>query len=340
MAPAIGTGYTAPFPFRGAIRGARVETRGPVVRDPLAELEAILSGSEAAGTPACEDRKTGCREARHIPMTSGSADGGYSCDAGLDTGVAHPARVYDFWLGGKDNFAADRTAGQQVLEAQPGIVFGVHANRAFLRRTVCHLARDRGIRQFLDIGTGLPTRDNTHEVAQSVAPRSRIVYVDNDPIVLAHARALLPSGPDGATACVDADLREPDTILAAAAGTLDFSEPVAVMLLLILHLIPDQSDPYGIVAWLLASLPRGSYLVISHPAKDIQAVAAAKAVKRYNHLVSTPQTRRTRAEVARFFDGLEILDPGIVQLHQWRPDPDTAAPPGAVSSHGGVGRKP
>jgi hypothetical protein len=267
--------------------------------------------------------------------TSGSAARGYRCDAGLDTGVAHPARVYDFWLGGKDNFAADRIAGQQVIEAQPGMLFGVHANRAFLRRTVRHLARDRGIRQFLDVGTGLPTRDNTHEVAQSVAPRSRIVYVDNDPIVLAHARALLASGPDGAT-----DLREPETILTAAAGTLDFSEPVAVMLLLILHLIPDKSDPYGIVARLLDALPGGSYLVISHPAKDIQAAAAAEAVKRYNQLVSTPQTRRTRAEVTRFFDGLEILDPGIVQLHQWRPDPDTVAPPDAVSSHGGLGRKP
>ena len=273
-------------------------------------------------------------------MVRGSVGGGFGCNAGLDTGVAHPARVYDFWLGGKDNFAADRTAGQQVIEAQPGIVFGVHANRAFLRRAVRYLACDRGIRQFLDIGTGLPTRDNTHEVAQSVAPRSRVVYVDNDPIVLTHARALLASGPEGATAYVDADLREPDTILAAAANTLDLSEPVAVMLLLILHLIPDQSDPCAIVARLMASMPRGSYLVVSHPASDIQATAAAEAARRYNQMVSTPQTRRTRAQVMRFFDGLEILDPGVVQLHQWRPDPGTVAPVGAVSSHGGVGRKP
>ena len=258
----------------------------------------------------------------------------------FDTTVAHPARVYDFWLGGKDNFQADRVAGQQVLEAQPGILFGVQANRAFLGRAVRLLAGDLGIRQFLDIGTGIPTIDNTHEVAQSVAPQSRIVYVDNDPIVLSHARALLASGPEGATAYVDADLREPDTILAAAAATLDFSQPVAIMLLLILHLIPDASDPYAIVARLLDALPSGSYLAISHPPKDLQAAEAAEAVKRYNELVCTPQTRRTRAEVSRFFNGLELLDPGIVMLHQWRPDPDTAAPPGAISSHCGVARKP
>jgi phage gp37-like protein len=263
-----------------------------------------------------------------------------SRQARFDTTVAHPARVYDFWLGGKDNFEADRLAARQVVEAQPGILYGVRANREFLRRAVRQLAGERGIRQFLDIGTGIPTRDNTHEVAQSVAAQSRIVYADNDPLVLAHARALLASDPAGATAYIDADLRDPDRILAEAALTLDFSQPVAIMLLLILHLIPDESDPYGIVARLLDGVPSGSYLVISHPAKDIQAAAAARAVKRFNQLVSTPQTRRTRAEVARFFDGLELLEPGIVQIHQWRPDPNTIAPAGAVSSHGGVARKP
>jgi len=266
-----------------------------------------------------------------------------SRDSGTDrfkTTIAHPARVYDVWLGGKDNFEADRIAARQVIEAQPGILFGVRANRAFLARAVRYLAGECGIRQFLDIGTGIPNRSNTHEVAQFFAEESRVVYVDNDPIVLAHARALLASGPHGATAYVDADLRDPDTILAEATRTLDFTQPVAIMLLLILHLIPDEADPYAIVARLLDAVPTGSYLVISHPASDIQASASAEAARRYNQFVSTPQTRRTRAEVTRFFAGLDIARPGIVQLHQWRPDPDTVAPPDAISSHGGVARKP
>jgi S-adenosyl methyltransferase len=258
---------------------------------------------------------------------------------GFDTRVAHPARVYDYWLGGKDNFAADREAARQVLAAQPGIRFGVRANRAFLRRVVRYLAEEAGIRQFLDIGTGIPTRENTHQVAQAAAPDARIVYVDNDPVVLLHASALLYSSPEGATDYIAADLRDPASILERAAATLDYGRPVALMLLLILHLIPDDADPYAIVATLLGALPRGSYLVVSHPARDIQPDAAAEAVRRYNKLVSVPQTRRTRAEVSRFFDGLELLEPGVVQLHQWRPAGDLV-PPNAVSSHGGVGRKP
>jgi S-adenosyl methyltransferase len=257
---------------------------------------------------------------------------------GFDTSVAHPARVYDYWLGGKDNFAADRKAAEAVIAAQPGIRFGVRANRAFLRRTVRYLAGEAGIRQFLDIGTGIPTRENTHEVAQAAAPDARIVYVDNDPVVLLHARALLASSPHGATHYIEADLRDPASILGRAASTLDYGRPVALMLLLILHLITDEADPYGIVSTLLDALPRGSYLVVSHPARDIQADAAAEAARRYNQLVSVPQTRRTHAEVCRFFDGLELLEPGVVQLHQWRPAGELV-PPGAVSSHGGVGRK-
>jgi len=260
--------------------------------------------------------------------------------ARFDTGIAHSARVYDYWLGGKDNFEADRIAARQVIEAQPGILFGVRANRAFLARTVRYLAVECGIRQFLDIGTGIPTQSNTHEVAQFFAGESRVVYVDNDPIVLTHARALLASGPHGATAYVDADLRDPGAILAHAARTLDFEQPVAIMLLLILHLIPDEAGPYEIVARLIDAVPPGSHLVISHPASDIQASASAEAARRYNQFVSTPQTRRSHAEVTRFFAGLDIAEPGIVQLHQWRPDPDTVAPPDAISSHGGVGRKP
>jgi len=273
-------------------------------------------------------------------MTSRSSGEGGQTEASFETTVAHPARVYDFWLGGKDNFEADRIAARQVIAAQPGILFGVRANRAFLARTVRYLAGECGIRQFLDIGTGIPARDNTHEVAQFFAEDSRVVYVDNDPIVLAHARALLASGPHGATAYVDADLRDPGTILAHAARTLDFTQPVAIMLLLILHLIPDENDPYRIVARLLEAVPTGSHLVISHPASDIQAAASAEAARRYNQFVSTPQTRRNRAQVTEFFAGLDIAEPGIVQLHQWRPAPGTVAPPDAISSHGGVGRKP
>jgi S-adenosyl methyltransferase len=197
----------------------------------------------------------------------------------LDTSVAHSARVYNYWLGGKDNFAADREAAERALTVLPGLRFAVQANRAFLARSVRFLAREAGIRQFLDIGTGIPTASNTHEVAQSVAPQSRIVYVDNDPVVLSHARALLTSAPEGACAYLEADLRDPDTILAHAAQTLDFSRPTALMLIGILHLIDDEDDPPSLVSRLMAKLPPGSYLTISHPASDIK-VEETKTVKR------------------------------------------------------------
>jgi len=259
--------------------------------------------------------------------------------AKLDTSVAHPARVYDYWLGGKDNFAADREAAERVLAVTPGLRFRVRANRAFLGRATRYLAADAGIRQFLDIGTGIPAGDNTHEVAQREAPDSRVVYVDNDPIVLLHAQALLRSTPQGATDYLQADLRDPDTILDRAASVLDFSQPVAVMLLGVLHLIQDSEDPWGIVAQLMAAVPPGSYLAISHPAIDIHH-AQADAQRVYNERVSTPQTLRTREQVARFFTGLELVEPGLVQVHQWRPDPGDFAPEGVVSAHGAVARKP
>jgi hypothetical protein len=257
----------------------------------------------------------------------------------IDTTVAHPARVYDYWLGGKDNFAADREAAERVLAATPGLRFRVQANRAFLARVVRYLAAEAGIRQFLDIGTGIPSANNTHEVAQAVAPEARIVYVDNDPIVLTHARALLASGPDGSTQYIDGDLRFGPAILRAAARTLDFTQPIALLLLGILHLIQDSEEPYQIVADLMDALPSGSYLAISHPAIDSHA-AQAEAQKRYNERVSTPQKLRTHAEVARFFDGLELVPPGVVYVHTWRPDPGDTAPPDVVSAHGGVARKP
>jgi hypothetical protein len=256
----------------------------------------------------------------------------------FDTSVAHPARVYDYWLGGKDNFAADREAAERVLAVTPGLRMRVRANRAFLARTVRFLAGPAGIRQFLDIGTGIPSANNTHEVAQSVAPTTRIVYVDNDPIVLVHARALLTSTPQGATQYLQADLRDPELILDAAKQTLDFEQPVAVILLGILHLIQDEEDPWNIVGRLMAAVRSGSYLAISHPAIDIQP-GQEEAQRRYNERVSTPQTLRAREDVARFFTGLELVEPGLVQVHQWRPDPEDVTPDSGPTAHGGVARK-
>ena len=202
----------------------------------------------------------------------------------------------------------------------------------------CRAVRSTGIRQFLDIGTGLPAANNTHEVAQGAAPECRVVYVDNDPVVLSHAKALLASGPGGATAYVDADLRDPETILAAAAEALDFSRPVAVMLMAILQHISDQDDPYAIVARLAASVPSGSYLALSHPARDIEAAAMAEIADTMNGLVAEKVTHRTRAGVLRFFDGLELVEPGVVPVPQWRPASDLEAASTTVL-WGGVGRK-
>jgi len=203
--------------------------------------------------------------------------------------------------------------------------FAVRANRAFLARSVRFLARDAGIRQFLDIGTGIPTANNTHEVAQSVAPESRIVYVDNDPVVLSHARALLTSAPEGACAYLEADLRDPDTILAGAAQALDFSQPIALMLIGILHLIDDEDDPAALVSRLMAELPSGSYLTISHPASDIK-VEETKTVKReLDQCMVQRSNYRTREQVTAMFAGLELVDPGITTVAKWRPDSDVQA---------------
>jgi S-adenosyl methyltransferase len=256
----------------------------------------------------------------------------------LNPSVAHVARVYDYWLGGRDNFAADRVAGQRAIEAYPDIVYSVRANRAFLARTVRYLVREAGIRQFLDIGTGIPTASNTHEVAQAEAPESRIVYVDNDPVVLAHARALLTSAQGGVTAYVDADLRDTGTILAEAAQVLDFSRPVAVMLMAILQHIGNAEDPYGIVASLVAAVPSGSYLALSHPASDIEAEAMAEMAKRLNQLMAEKVTFRGRAEVTRFFDGLDLVEPGMVRVQQWRPNTE-AERTSPAALWGGVARK-
>src|SRR6516225_7687118 len=242
-----------------------------------------------------------------------------------DTTVPHFARVYDYWLGGKDNFAVDRAAGDQAIRAFPDVAVSARANRAFLARAVRFLVGTAGVRQFLDIGTGIPTGNNTHEVAQYVAPESRVIYVDNDPFVLSHARALLASRPEGVTEYVEADLRDPQRILDIAARLLDLEQPVAVMLMTILQHIDDEDDPGKIVAALMAASPPGSYLAISHPAKDIEAASMAKLAARLNRILPESITLRTQTEVAGFFDGLDLVDPGIVPASKWRPMNETEA---------------
>ena len=269
----------------------------------------------------------------------GRDDDRHGLPPGFDTTVAHASRVYDYWLGGKDNFAADRIAAEAIMAVRPTILRDIRANRAFLGRAVRFLAAEAGIRQFLDVGTGLPTSPNVHEVAQSAAPEGRIVYVDNDPIVLSHARALLTSTPGGACAYVDADLKDTAKILAEAAQTLDFSQPVAVLFVGVLHLVSDEEDPYGIVADMVSATVPGSYLAVTHPAKDINADVVAEGARRYNQHVRVPQTRRTYEETLRFFDRLLPVPPGLVQCHRWRPDPGTTGLAENVSAWGGVARK-
>jgi S-adenosyl methyltransferase len=256
---------------------------------------------------------------------------------GIDTRTANIARVYDYWLGGKDNFAADRAAAEQVIAANPNVLPGVRANRAFLGRAVRYLAGEAGIRQFLDLGTGLPTAENTHQVAQAVAPDARIVYVDNDPIVIAHARALLASGPAGATAYVQADIRDTDKVLAGAGKTLDFGKPVAVMALMILQYVPDADDPWGIARRLLEPLPAGSYLTVSDTTSDIDTARVTEATARLNESMrGMSLTLRGRAEFERFFAGLEMVRPGVVPLPEWQADGSQAP----IPCYAGMGRKP
>jgi S-adenosyl methyltransferase len=256
----------------------------------------------------------------------------------IDDSVAHSARVHDYWLGGNANFAADRAAGDAVMAAYPGIVQSVRANRAFLARVVRFLATEAGITQFLDIGTGIPAANNTHEVAQAVAPEARVVYVDHDPVVLQHARALLTSAAPGTVDYVDADLRDTGNILREAARTLDFTRPVAIMLIAVMHLIVDADDPYGIVGQLKAAMAPGSYLALSQVASDIETEQVAEARRRYNSLARETQRHRTQAEVASFFDGLHLVEPGVVPVQQWRPDSDSAAQ-AKSTMWGGVARR-
>ncbi len=256
----------------------------------------------------------------------------------IDTTVASSARIYNYWLGGKDHYPVDREMGEQIRAVLPGIVEMARDQRAFLVRMVTYLAREAGIRQFLDIGTGLPTANNTHEVAQRVAPEARIVYVDNDPVVLVHARALLTSTPEGATDYIDADLREPDKILQGAARTLDFTQPVAITLLGVVHHVTDTDQAHAIVQRLLDAVPSGSYLVISHTTSTVTGAAMEEAVRLWNEAGSVPIVIRSPKELAGFFERLELVEPGVVSTTRWRPDPGTDRD--EVDEYCAVGRKP
>jgi len=246
----------------------------------------------------------------------------------FDTSVAHQARIYDYLLGGKDNYAADRAATEALRAVNPEIDSTVRANRAFLGRAVRYLAAGAGIRQFLDIGTGIPTAGNTHEVAQAAAPESRVVYVDYDPVVLAHARALLVSGTEGATDYIDADLRDTGSILAGAAKLLDFSRPVAVTLISILHAIPDADDPHALVARLMDAVPPGSYLALSHAGSDLVSPQVQHGIEDVaGRMIRQQYASRSREQVERFFQGTDLVEPGLVRVEDWRPNPaagDTA----------------
>jgi len=257
----------------------------------------------------------------------------------FDPSVPHPARVYAYWLGGKDHYLADRQAAEEVIRRRPQVVAGARANRAFLARVVRYLAADCGIRQFLDIGTGLPAPDSTHEVAQAIAPDARIVYCDNDPLVLVHARALLTGTRQGCCDHVEADLRDTAAILAGAARTLDFTQPVAVLLLAVLHFIPDADDPAGIVAALTAALTPASAVVISHLTADLAPGQVSAGVAAYNSLVPAGITARTHTQVSALFGSLPLVPPGVVPVAQWR-SAQASMPRQPADLYAGVARVP
>jgi S-adenosyl methyltransferase len=254
--------------------------------------------------------------------------------------VAHPARVYNYWLGGKDHYEADRAAGDEVARCRPQVVAGARANRAFLARAVRYLAGDCGVRQFLDIGTGLPAPGSTHEIAQQIAPECAVAYADNDPLVLVYARALLTSRPGGRYGYIDADLRDPAAILARASATLDFTQPAAVLLLAILHFLPVADGPAGIVAGLMRALAPGSYLVISHLTADLAPGPVTAAVQAYNAAVPAGVTPRSHAEVTALFGGLPLVPPGVVPVAEWRPAVPAGPGTPAADLYAGIARTP
>ncbi|MFE9494010.1 SAM-dependent methyltransferase [Streptomyces collinus] len=258
--------------------------------------------------------------------------------ARLNTTVAHNARVWNYWIGGKDHYEVDQRVGEQVSGMFPVIRAVARADRDFLGRAVRFLAAERGLRQFLDVGTGLPTVDNTHEIAQRIAPESRIVYVDNDPIVLVHARSLLTSSPEGVTDYVDADVRDPDAIVRRAADTLDLDRPVAVMMLGILNFVLDGAEAADIVRRVMAAVPSGSHLVLTHPTFDAEVGGEGNvaAMEFWNANATPPITARSRAEIAAFLDGLQPVEPGLVPCSRWRAGSDAAS----VPQYGVVAVKP
>jgi hypothetical protein len=261
----------------------------------------------------------------------------------IDTSVPHPARRYNYWLGGKDHFAADRASGDEIERKFPGMRTGVRANRDVLARMVRHLAGEAGIRQFLDIGTGLPTAGNTHEVAQGIAPECRVVYVDNDPMVMTHAQALLKSSPEGRTTYLEADLRDPGAILAdkGLRDTLDLDRPVALMLVAILHFIPGRGAALPLVRELLAALPSGSHLALTHFTTDFMTPEERERYAAMHAAGRSDVWPRGRAELAELFAGLDLVDPGLALVTAWRPDPGADRPdPRVVGIWGAVGRKP
>jgi hypothetical protein len=252
----------------------------------------------------------------------------------------HSARIWNYWLGGKDNYPIDREVGDQFREAYPPIVDIARAQRNFLSRAVHYLAGDAGLRQFLDIGTGLPTADNTHEIAQRVAPDARIVYVDNDPLVLVHARALLTSSPEGVTDYVEADLRDPGAILQGAAQTLDFTRPIGITMLGILGHITDYDEARTVVRGLLEAVPPGSYLAVADGTAVVGGKPFADAMPIWNEHANPQYILRSPQQIAGYFDGLELVEPGVVSTPLWRPVPGTVEPKTALDNFGGVGRKP
>jgi hypothetical protein len=314
----------------GLILAERFETQ-PLIRDNCIGSDHRSNGPDSA------------REPRKLMNSFAGEAAGSGSLPGLDTEKPNAARIYDYYLGGKNHFAADRETGDRVAHVWPNVRTGAREQRNFLGRAVHYLAAEAGVRQFLDIGAGLPTSRNVHEIAQEVAPSSRVVYVDNDPLVLAHARALLASAPDGRTAYIHADLRNPDGILTNqdTRDVLDFSRPVALILVGILHLIPDEDKPAQFLAPLLAALAPGSYLVASHLTAEHDERGAELGANTFRRAGLTGELRDSREFARLAFAGLELVPPGVTLVSEWRPENDGPHPtPAEVNLYGGVARKP